>query len=200
MAQTMMEVLREIIQDNNENRSKRIFDDPDVQRALHNYMRTYKQRKLSNLDGLGKRFESAVPHWLDGVESHKSADESQVFYLDAVVYRGATMAVVPPAEYVVDVVNGVLIFTTEQTEAIYATFYATNPHHAGADLLEELAAKKSRSALGVQLGSLSVNMGKLPDALRKQADELRAMGGPLMGENLRSDRPARVRRQGNFGR
>lgn len=185
---TMVAVVRELIMDNNPDATKRIFSDEEVTRCLKTYMTTYEKRYLNNLDGLKMRYESKVPYWLDGCRSHLSNDETTEFLFESKVYSGADATLVSTTDYVVDTNNGVLIFTSAQTTTrLVATFYATNPYHAGADLLDELAAKKARSALSVQLGALSVNLLKLSRELREQAEWLRGQGGPVVGTNMRSD-------------
>lgn len=185
---TMVSVVRELIMDNNQDATKRIFSDEEITRCLKTYMSTYEKRGLHNLDGLKFRYESKVPYWLDGCRSHLSNDETTEYLFESKVYSGSDGALVAPSSYVVDTNNGLVIFTAAQTTPrLLATFYATNPYHAGADLLDELAAKKARSALSVQLGALSVNLLKLSRELREQAEWLRGQGGPVVGTNMRSD-------------
>lgn len=199
---TLVGVVRELLQDNNPDATKRIFKDEEISRVLKTYMTTTKQLRLVNTDGLLKRYESGVPYWMDGVRSHLSDDETTEYLFESVIYVGLDKQIVDASEYVVDFNDGAIIYSLAQPEGtyVYATFYSSNPFHAAADLLDELAAKKARSALGVQLGALSVNLAKLPVELRKQADQLRAQGGFIVSNNMRSDRPVPRNRPSDFRR
>lgn len=191
MPTTLIEITRNLISDDNTDPAKRVFTDEELVEALKSYLQVHKQVKLQNLDGMNKRFESGIQWWMDGVPSHFSQDETQQFKFESVVFRGNERAVVPVTEYVVDVLTGSVIFTVAQTEPIYATFYSSNPYHAGADNYESLAAKKGRSALGVQLGSLSVNLTKSSESISKIVERLRTQGGIITGMRTRPDRPGR---------
>jgi hypothetical protein len=191
MALTMVDILREIVQDNDPDPAKRIFPDDECVRCLKNYMTIFKKQPMKSLDGLFSRFDSNSQFWMDGVLQYRTADD---------IYTGPTQIIADPATYVVDVNDGAVIFLTalDEQHPVFGTFYFTNPYHAGADLLEELAGKKSRTSLGVQLGSLSVNLSKLPADLRKQADELRGRGGPIIGNHVRSDKLPRRSHNSDF--
>lgn len=188
---SLIDVVRNLIKDDHADPLKRIFPDSEISRMLKYYMVTQKKLKLINEDGFNVRYESFKQWWMDGTVSHLTADESAQVLFESVIYRSSSFVVVPTSEYVVDVAEGCVNFNSAQTDSIYATFRHSNVYHAGADLLEQLAAKKARTALGVQLGSLSVNLTKLPGELRAEAEALRAMGGPVFGQSNRSDRPPR---------
>jgi hypothetical protein len=200
MAVTMVDILRDIVQDNNPDPTKRIWSDDECIRVLKNYMTIFKLQPLKSLDGMYQRFDSNSQFWMDGLLQYRTADDSQAFNFTSNIYTGPTQILAAPTTYVVDVNDGAVIFLTPFAVPtnVFATFQFTNPYHAGADLIEELAGKKSRTSLGVQLGSLSVNLSKLPADLRKQADELRGRGGPIIGNHVRSDKLPRRNHNSDF--
>lgn len=197
---TMVDILREIVQDNDPDPAKRIFADDECVRVLKNYMTIYKLQPMKSLDGMNQRYDSNCQFWMDGILQYRTADEAQAFNFVSTIFTGPTQVIADPATYVVDANDGAVIFLTPFAvpTPVFGTYQFTNPYHAGADLLDELAGKKARTSLGVQLGSLSVNLSKLPADLRKQADELRGRGGPIIGNHVRSDKLPRRSHNSDF--